>query len=110
MSNPFVVAVAPPSLFGLTKRETALMAELIRREDVVVDKLALHAALYGVDDPDLPELKIIDIFVCKMRSKLAPFGLRDCIETIWGRGYAIRGVNRVRLLEAALPAQTERAA
>jgi DNA-binding winged helix-turn-helix (wHTH) protein len=39
----------------------------------------------------VPELKIIDVFVCKLRKKLArATGGEHYIETIWGRGYVLR--------------------
>jgi two-component system, cell cycle response regulator CtrA len=42
----------------------------------------------GVDEP---ELKIIDVFVCKLRKKLArATGGEHYIETVWGRGYVLR--------------------
>ena len=38
-----------------------------------------------------PELKIIDVFVCKLRKKLAQAtGGSHYIETVWGRGYVLR--------------------
>jgi two-component system cell cycle response regulator CtrA len=40
---------------------------------------------------DEPELKIIDVFVCKLRKKLAQAtGGSHYIETVWGRGYVLR--------------------
>ena len=40
---------------------------------------------------DEPELKIIDVFICKLRRKLADAsGGKDYIETVWGRGYVLR--------------------
>ncbi len=40
---------------------------------------------------DEPELKIIDVFVCKLRKKLnAATGGENYIETVWGRGYVLR--------------------
>jgi two-component system, cell cycle response regulator CtrA len=39
---------------------------------------------------DEPEVKIIDVFVCKLRKKLARAGADGIIGTIWGRGYMIR--------------------
>jgi two-component system, cell cycle response regulator CtrA len=40
---------------------------------------------------DEPDAKIIDVFICKLRKKLAnASGGQDYIETIWGRGYALR--------------------
>jgi two-component system cell cycle response regulator CtrA len=40
---------------------------------------------------DEPEIKIIDVFVCKLRKKLASASNgKDYIETVWGRGYVLR--------------------
>ena len=40
---------------------------------------------------DEPELKIIDVFICKLRKKLAEAtGGENYIETVWGRGYVLR--------------------
>jgi two-component system cell cycle response regulator CtrA len=37
-----------------------------------------------------PELKIIDVFVCKLRKKLtAATAGENYIETVWGRGYVL---------------------
>jgi two-component system cell cycle response regulator CtrA len=45
--------------------------------------------LYG--GMDEPELKIIDVFICKLRKKLAEAtGGQNYIETVWGRGYVLR--------------------
>jgi two-component system cell cycle response regulator CtrA len=40
---------------------------------------------------DEPEAKIIDVFICKLRKKLADAsGGKDYVETVWGRGYVLR--------------------
>ena len=40
---------------------------------------------------DEPEIKIIDVFICKLRKKLANASRgKDYIETVWGRGYVLR--------------------
>jgi two-component system, cell cycle response regulator CtrA len=40
---------------------------------------------------DEPGLKIIDVFICKLRKKLAgASGGKNYIETLWGRGYVLR--------------------
>ena len=45
--------------------------------------------LYG--GMDEPELKIIDVFICKLRKKLsAALNGENYIETVWGRGYVLR--------------------
>ncbi len=42
----------------------------------------------GIDEP---ELKIVDVFICKLRKKLAAATRGDhYIETVWGRGYVLR--------------------
>jgi two-component system cell cycle response regulator CtrA len=50
--------------------------------------------LYG--GMDEPELKIIDVFICKLRKKLAAAtGGEHYIETVWGRGYVLRDPQEV---------------
>ena len=44
--------------------------------------------LYG--GMDEPEVKIIDVFICKLRKKLAQAGADNLIATVWGRGYVLR--------------------
>ena len=40
---------------------------------------------------DEPEMKIIDVFICKLRKKLASASSgKKYIETVWGRGYVMR--------------------
>ena len=48
-----------------------------------------HNHLYG--GMDEPEGKIIDVFICKLRKKLASAsGGNEFIETVWGRGHVLR--------------------
>ena len=52
---------------------------------------------------DEPELKIIDVFICKLRKKLANASNgKNYIETVWGRGYVLREPSAV---ERTIPAQ-----
>lgn len=77
---------APPIEWGLTGKEAQLVAGLLKRD--VATKMHLMNMLYGdKPDSDIAEEKIIDVFVCKVRKKLEPFGVK--IETVWGQGYAI---------------------
>jgi two-component system cell cycle response regulator CtrA len=49
---------------------------------------------------DEPELKIIDVFICKLRKKLSEAtGGDNLIETVWGRGYVLRDPERGRQAE-----------
>src|SRR6516162_10110578 len=51
-------------------------------------EMFLDHLYHGIDEP---KLKIIDVFVCKLRKKLAQAtGGKHYIETVWGRGYALR--------------------
>ena len=59
------------------------------RRDMTISKEALLSQLYG--GLDEPEIKIIDVFICKIRKKLAGASNgKDYIETVWGRGYMLR--------------------
>lgn len=69
----------------LTNKEYLMMELLSLRKGATLTKEIFLNHLYGgMDEPDL---KIIDIFISKLRRKL---GEDNCIETIWGRGYALR--------------------
>ncbi len=79
-----------PSAWKLAAREAQLLNLMLAARETAT-KQSLHTALYA-DDPDGgPDLKIIDVFACKLRKKLAPLFAPDTlvIETVWGRGYRI---------------------
>ena len=73
----------------LTEKEYQMLELLSLRKGMTLSKETFLNHLYG--DKDEPEMKIIDVFICKLRKKLdtATDGV-DYIETIWGRGYALR--------------------
>ena len=72
----------------LTGKEYAILELLVLRKGMVLTKEAFLNHLYG--GMDEPEMKIIDVFVCKLRKKLAQAGADNLIGTIWGRGYMLR--------------------
>ena len=72
----------------LTGKEYSILELLVLRKGMVLTKEAFLNHLYG--GMDEPEMKIIDVFVCKLRKKLAQAGADNMIGTIWGRGYMIR--------------------
>ena len=72
----------------LTGKEYAILELLVLRKGMVLTKEAFLNHLYG--GMDEPEMKIIDVFVCKLRKKLALAGAGNLIGTVWGRGYMIR--------------------
>jgi two-component system cell cycle response regulator CtrA len=72
----------------LTGKEYGLLELLVLRRGQVVAKDRILDHLYGGRDE--PELKIVDVFACKLRRKLADAGAGGLIETEWGRGYVLR--------------------
>jgi two-component system cell cycle response regulator CtrA len=71
----------------LTRREYAILELLALRKGGVLTKEMIMSHVYG--GMDEPKDKIIDVYICKIRQKLASFGGEDCIETVWGRGYTM---------------------
>ena len=72
----------------LTGKEYAILELLVMRKGMVLTKEVFLNHLYG--GMDEPEVKIIDVFICKLRKKLAEAGARNVIGTVWGRGYTVR--------------------
>ncbi len=73
----------------LTGKEYQMMELLALRKGSTLTKEMFINHLYG--GMDEPELKIIDVFICKLRKKLANASDgRNFIETVWGRGYVLR--------------------
>lgn len=73
----------------LTGKEYGIMQLLSLRKGSTLNKDQFLNHLYnGIDEP---ELKIIDVFICKLRKKLEKAsGGKNYIETVWGRGYVLR--------------------
>ena len=76
----------------LTGKEYQMLELLSLRKGTTLTKEMFLNHLYG--GMDEPELKIIDVFICKLRKKLAEAtGGANYIETVWGRGYVLREPN-----------------
>jgi len=72
-----------------TKKEFQMLELLATRLGSTITKEMFLSHLYG--GLDEPEMKIIDVFMCKLRRKLAnASGGQQFIETVWGRGYTLR--------------------
>ncbi len=77
------------------------MLELLslRKGTTLTKEMFLNHLYGGMDEP---ELKIIDVFICKLRKKLdAVSGSQSYIETVWGRGYVLREPDGAELRESA---------
>ena len=73
----------------LTGKEYAILELLSLRKGTTLTKEMFLNHLYG--GMDEPEVKIIDVFICKLRKKLmAATSGENYIETVWGRGYVLR--------------------
>ena len=78
----------------LTGKEYAMLELLSLRKGTTPTKEMFLNHLYGGRDE--PEWKIIDVFICKLRKKLAlACGGENYIETVWGRGYVLRDFDQV---------------
>jgi len=80
------IAGRPVSLTGKEYGMLELMA--LRKGSTLTKEMFLNQLYGGMDEP---EHKIIDVFICKLRKKLANASQgKNYIETMWGRGYVLR--------------------
>ncbi len=85
----------------LTGKEMRMLVTLAESPGRTLSKEQLLTSLYTLDT-DEPEIKIIDVFICKLRKKLAhACGGENYIETVWGRGYVLRDPDDMSVIEAA---------
>jgi len=77
----------------LTSKEYGIIELLSLRKGSTLTKEMFLNHLYG--GMDEPEVKIIDVFICKLRKKIEKLSSDGgaCIETVWGRGYVLRDPN-----------------
>mgnify|MGYP000087088866 CR=1 FL=1 len=82
------------STVHLTSKEYGILELLsLRKGSTLTKEMFLNHLYGGIDEP---ELKIIDVFVCKLRKKLADTsGGDNYIETVWGRGYVLKDPSAV---------------
>lgn len=80
-------SVSVPLEWRLTSSEARLFAHLTTR--AVATKSSIMTALYSDRPEDDPELKIVDVFICRIRRKVKPYGVE--IATVWGQGYSLVG-------------------
>jgi two-component system cell cycle response regulator CtrA len=73
---------------NLTSTEYRIMAALALKPGTTFTKDRLLDQLYGGRDE--PADRIIDVYICKVRRKLREAGVRDVIQTVWGRGYRLQ--------------------
>ena len=93
----------------LTGKEYQILELLsIRKGTTLTKEMFLNHLYGGIDEP---EVKIIDVFICKLRKKLnMATGGDNYIETVWGRGYVLRDPPPHSKKEAAKAPRESRAA
>jgi two-component system, cell cycle response regulator CtrA len=72
----------------LTEKEYAILELMFLRSGTIISKESFLNHLYGGNGE--PDIKIIDVFVCKLRKKLQAAGASSVISTVWGRGYIVK--------------------
>lgn len=91
-----------PRGWRLTATETAYLNVLAGRPGVT-SKEAIHTLIYGTARDGGPEVKIVDVIICKLRKKVRPWGV--AIETRWGQGYELdaAGMRIIKALQSGAP-------
>lgn len=101
----------PPAAWRLTGKEAQFLNALLLSRETLTKKAALDAMYDGLE---FPAPKIIDVFACRVRQKLAHLFDPDTliIETVWGRGYRIDELMKaaIRSHDVGPPPQAEEAA
>jgi len=82
----------------VTCREFDVLEMLMLRPGTLLTKEHFMARSYGAEDG--PDQRILDVFICKLRRKLAAAGSAEIVRTIWGRGYALEEPNEEALEKA----------
>jgi len=86
--NNRTVQVNGASVYLTTKEYKMLELLTLRKGSTITKEMFLNHLYGGVDEP---ESKIVDVFMCKLRKKLAAVsGGNEFIETVWARGYMLR--------------------
>lgn len=83
----------------LTGKETSLLQRLVEVFPRVLDREAALHWLYQLHPDKEPEIKIIDVFICKLRKKIEPIGVR--IDATWGKGYALAVQSKPKIVNEA---------
>jgi two-component system cell cycle response regulator CtrA len=85
----------------LTRKEYQMLELLSLRKGNTLTKETFLNNLYG--GMDEPEIKIIDVFMCKLRKKLANASDgKHYVETVRGRGYVLREWNREMVMRPSV--------
>jgi two-component system cell cycle response regulator CtrA len=95
-----------PPEFGIPRNMGALLAMLLKREVVTRDGalLAIYSGMPNTWDKE-PDPKIIDVFICKLRTRLKKYGIK--VSCKWGLGYFMDGENKRKLRDLIAQSRAE---
>lgn len=93
------MVVANGKFAMLTGHEAMLLQRLAEVFPRMMSKEAIIEWMYQINPDKEPEIKIVDVYVCKIRKKIEPIGVR--IETFWGKGYALAPGSRITVVSEA---------
>jgi two-component system cell cycle response regulator CtrA len=90
------------SRIKLSKREHSIFRHLVLNSHRVTSKSAIYDAVYGMS-ADQPFDKVIDVYICKLRKKIAAAAESGCqyIETVHGRGYKLSPPDHMDMMHRA---------
>ena len=72
----------------VSRREFSVLELLFLKQGTILNKTAFLNHLYcGAEEP---EMKTIDVIICRLRKKLAAAGVPTLVDTVWGCGYILR--------------------
>lgn len=91
----------------LTGSEAMLLQKLADIFPRLMVREAILEWMYQINPDKEPEIKIIDVFICKIRKKIEPLGIG--IDSHWGKGYSLSAKSRLKIVSEA-PASEENAA
>jgi len=92
-----------PLEWRLTPQENRFLGALVAWP--LATRELIMAALYHHRGVDEAEMKVIDVFACKLRKKLKPHDIE--IHTVWGRGYRLDAATRTRLKRSSIKLDAE---
>jgi two-component system cell cycle response regulator CtrA len=95
-----------PPEFGIPRNMSALLTMLLKREVVTREGalLAIYSGMPNTWDKD-PDPKIIDVFICKLRTRLKKYDIK--VSCKWGLGYFMDGENKRKLRELIAQSRAE---
>jgi DNA-binding response OmpR family regulator len=82
-----------PASLGLSPTEERAFKALVAHKEWTKEAFLMSVYLDTPED-DMPDIKMVDVLICKLRKKIEPLGLE--IETLWKKGFRMSPAMRTR--------------